>query len=172
MGFWELLGFNSKESIAKKLSLDLKPIFDTIPLTELVIGELNLPTGKIVAGDPFFIYNEKPFKIQVAPGQYPVSILIHTVEEDHHRVAFARIKFSDNTATRWTLALTEDITDEQVRKLKKGEFFGYGVDAGLGCFADVATNEMFNNVMDNFHKDDPHKNYYDDVLAEEFQSTS
>src|SRR5690349_5669738 len=103
MGLWDLLGFSSKESIAKKLSHDLKPIFERVPLTELVLGDLNLPTGKIVAGDPFYIHGEKPFKIKVAPGKYPVSILIHTVGEDHHRVAFARIKFSDSAATHWTL---------------------------------------------------------------------
>ena len=31
---------------------------------------------------------------------------------------------------------------------------------------------MFNDVMDKFYKANPDKNYYDDILAEEFKRTS
>ena len=161
-----------KEANSEKLSFNYKPVLDTADLKEVVVGNLNLPTGKIVAGDPFFLYSQKPFTIKVAPGIYPVSLLIYKVEEDHYRVAFAKIKFSEGPTTHWTLALTEDITDDQIKNLQSGEFFGYGVDAGLGCFADSETNGVFNAAMDRFQKDNPNGNYYDDLLALEFKTAS
>ena len=172
MGFLGLFGCKTKTVTSDKLAFDLRSVLDTVDLEEVTIGELHLPTGKIIAGDPFFIYDRKPFKTKVNPGKYPVKLLIYKVEEDHYRIAFAKIQFSDSQATHWTLALTEDITDEQIKNLKQGEFFGYGVDAGLGCFTDVETNSIFSIVMDKFCKDHPDKNYYDDLLAEEFKITS
>ncbi|MFD1000273.1 DUF4241 domain-containing protein [Ohtaekwangia kribbensis] len=173
MGFLALLfGCKPKTGVSDKLAFDLKSVLDTVDLEEVSIGEIHLPTGKIIAGDPFFIYDNKPFKTKVNPGNYPVKLLIYKVEEDHYRIAFAKIQFSGNQAIHWTLALTEDITDEQIKSLQPGEFFGYGVDAGLGCFIDQETNTIFNSVMDKFSKDNPDKNYYDDVLAEEFRTTS
>lgn len=172
MGFLGLFGSKTKDATSEKLAFDLKSIIGTSKLEEITIGELQLPTGKIIAGDPFFINDNKPFKTRVNPGKYAVKLLIHKIEEDHYRVAFAKIQFEDSPATHWTLALTEDITEQQIKDLKQGEFFGYGVDAGLGCFTDSETNEVFSEVMDKFYKDDADKNYYDDLLAEEFSVSS
>lgn len=172
MGFLGLFGCKPKTVTSDKLAFDLKSVLDTADIEEVLIGELYLPTGQIIAGDPFFINDHKPFKTKVNPGKYPVKLLIHKVEEDHYRVAFAKVQFSKSQATHWTLALTEDITDEQINSLQLGEFFGYGVDAGLGCFTDVETNNIFSAVMDKFYSDNPDKNYYDDLLAEEFKNTS
>ena len=72
----------------------------------------------------------------------------------------------------WTMALTEDITDGQINDLQDGEFFGYLVDAGLGCFTDAETNSMFSTAMDRYYEENPSKNYYDDILAEEFKTVS
>ncbi len=172
MGFLGLFGCKTKTVTSDNLAFDLKPILDTVKLEEVTVGELQLPTGRIIAGDPFFIQDQKPFKTKVNPGRYPVKLLIHKIEEDHFRIAFAKIQFANIPATHWTLALTEDITEDQIKDLQQGEFFGYGVDAGLGCFTDLETNGIFNEVMDRFYKADPSKNYYDDLLAEEFKVTS
>lgn len=167
-----LLGLFSKKKTADKLAFDFKSLVDSVDLTEVSIGNLYLPTGKIIAGDPFFIHDQKPFKLKVNPGNYPVKLLIHKVEENHHRIAFSKIVFSDSPATNWTLALTEDITDDQIKSLQQGESFGYGVDAGLGCFTDSETNSIFNETMDKFYESNPDNNYYDDLLAEEFKTAS
>jgi hypothetical protein len=90
-----------------------------VNLTEVSIGDLYLPTGKIVAGDPFFIHDHKPLRLKVKPGNYPVKLLIHKVEENHFRVAFSKILFNNNLPTNWTLAFTEDITDEQIKVLNR-----------------------------------------------------
>lgn len=171
MGFLGLFG-KGKKDLNDKLSFNLKPLIDSVNLTEVFIGNLYLPTGKIIAGDPFFISNTKPFKLTVNPGTYPVKLLIHKIEETHFRIAFSKIVFSDVPATKWILALTEDTTKKQIESLQEGDFLGYGVDAGLGCFRDSETNSIFNTAMDNYYKSNPDKNYYDDVLAEEFKTAS
>src|SRR5687768_16430184 len=164
MGFLGLFGCRKTDTAASdKLTFDLKSVLSNVNLEEIPIGELHLPTGKIIASDPFFIDNRKPFKTKVSPGNYPVKLLMHKIGEDHYRVAFAKIQFADKPATHWTLALTENITDKEIEGLKQGEFFGYGVDAGLGCFTDLETRAIFTEVMDKFFKDDPNKNYYDHV---------
>src|SRR5688572_27014028 len=167
-----LLGLFKKKETVDNLSFDFKSIVNSVDLKEVSIGNLYLPTGKIVAGDPFFIHDHKPFKLRVSPGTYPVKLLIHKVEDNHFRIAFSKIVLSDNPPVKWTLAWTEDITDEQVKNLQQGEFFGYGVDAGLGCFTDSETNRIFSETMDRFYKSNPDKNYYDDLLAEEFKTVS
>lgn len=172
MGFLSLFGRHTKNDVSDNLGFDLKSILDTAGLHEVPIGKLHLPTGRIVAGDPFLMSDNKPFKTRVTPGNYPVKLLIHKVGDNHYRVAFAKIQFSASEVTSWTLALTEDVTAEEIRSLKKGEYFGYGVDAGLGCFTDFETNSMFTAALDNFYKEDTKRNYYDDLLAQEFKMFS
>ncbi len=51
-----------------KLAFDFTVLFDTASLEKVSIGELYLPTGEIVASDPFFIDGVKPFNKQVEKG--------------------------------------------------------------------------------------------------------
>jgi len=151
---------------------DFLPVLQTRSFSEIVAGELFLPTGSIVCGDPFFLDGVRPFKEKVDPGRYPVIISIYKVEEGHHRIAFGRIRFSDIPAVRWQLAFMDDVTDEQIASIEPGEFYGYGVDAGLACFTDATSMELFDKSMDDFYKNHPVKNYYTDVLAPEFKVSS
>lgn len=151
---------------------DFSPVLAKYTFNEVKVGDVFLPTGRIICADPFFMNFMKPFVHKVAPGKYPVVISIYKIEEDHYRVAYGRIRFSDLPAVRWQLAITEEVTEEQIASLQPGEFFGYGVDAGLACFTDAETNEMFNKVLDDFFQKDDTKNYYDDLLAAEFRGSS
>lgn len=146
------------------------PYFNDPNLKEEPIAKLILPSGKIIAGDPFFISNVVPFSKIVPPGEYPVSIFMSKIGEDHYRVAFARIKFKESKAVRWELAVTDSITQKDIDSLQPGDFFGYGVDAGLGCFTDLETNKLYNAVMDSFYKNNSNGNYYTDILEEEFKT--
>ena len=141
-------------------------------LNEIEIGNIQLPTGKIIASDPFFSQSIKPFSRTVKPGVYPVKIYIAEIEPEHYRIAFAKIKFQHDKATNWVLAVSEDMKIDDLMNLKDGEYFGFPVDAGLGCFMDEKTNESFLSKMALFYKDNPDKNYYDDLLADEFAKYS
>lgn len=141
-------------------------------LKEIEVGNIHLPTGKIIASDPFFTHGIKPFSRVVTPGKYPVKIYIAEIEPEHYRIAFAKIKFQSDTAKNWILAVTDDMKIDDLTNLKDGEYFGFPVDAGLGCFIDEKTNESFLSKIDQFYIENPNKNYYDDLLADEFDKCS
>ncbi|WP_282014091.1 DUF4241 domain-containing protein [Marinifilum flexuosum] len=141
-------------------------------LKEIEIGNIHLPTGKIIASDPFFTHSIKSFSRTVHPGTYPVSIYIAEVEPEHYRVAFAKIKFRAEKATRWILAVTDDMKIDDLSSIRDGEYFGFPVDAGLACFLDEESNVWYLNKMDEFYEKNPDQNYYDDLLAQEFEKYS
>lgn len=141
-------------------------------LKEIEIGNIHLPTGKIIASDPFFTHSIKPFSRPVNPGTYPVKIYITEIEPEHYRIAFAKIKFQPETATNWILAVSDDMKIDELLNLKDGEYFGFPVDAGLGCFLDEKTNVSYLSKMDKFYNENPDMNYYDDLLASEFDKYS
>ena len=102
-------------------------------ITEQSLGSLSLPTGRIVAADPLCLYDTDPFEKRMMPGSYPVWLYIHHIDDDC-RVAFAEIRFSEAAPVRFEMALTWRQTEEE---LADGEYFGYGVDSGVGSFMDT-----------------------------------
>lgn len=113
-------------------------------ITTQALGELFLPTGKIVANDPLCLFETIPFEKAVAPGKYPVTLYLLHIDTDT-RVAFAEIRFSDTTPVSFELA-TRDGDD--ISTLKEDEFFGYGVDSGTGGFMDYETCLEYEKKLD------------------------
>ncbi|WP_374979883.1 DUF4241 domain-containing protein [Pseudomonas solani] len=97
------------------------------------IGELELPTGQLVACDPL-VSCDGPFTQAVPKGRYPLQLAIARIGDDE-RVAFARIVFAPGPATRWEMA---QVKGQDPNTLAPDEFFGYGVDSGTGGFLDAA----------------------------------
>lgn len=127
------------------------------------IGYLKITEGNIIACDPFMYNDDLPFTVKFPTGSFPVQLAIAQVNDDE-RVGFARIKFSDAAPETWELAVCEG---QDISKLKKDEFFGYGVDAGTGGFMDTSASEEFTNFMseseDSYQDliDTMHENYKD-----------
>ncbi|RZJ71506.1 MAG: DUF4241 domain-containing protein [Flavobacterium sp.] len=141
-------------------------------LVEIHAGDVNLPTGKIIAGDPFFTEGQMPFARSVEPDKYPVYIYMAEIDELHHRIAYAKIKFRPETATKWILAITEDLTNEELEELGDEEFYGFAVESGIACFLDEQTNEKLIAKIDEIQDKGGESNYYDEVLADEFMAYS
>ncbi|EJL39650.1 hypothetical protein BAG01nite_05760 [Brevibacillus agri] len=109
------------------------------------IGQLQVPTGKIVANDPLVMFETEPFTETFPTGSFPVQLAIAQVTpldaagatqgemEPDERVALARIVFADRPVASWKMAVWEN---SDVTQLAANEFFGYGVDAGTGAFMD------------------------------------
>ena len=99
------------------------------------IAWLNLPTGSIIASDPFLIsaYNT-PFEKRVSSGRYPIELSVARFPNGDQRVALAGLRIDPARPVRWEMA-TRPGQDAAV--LKDDEIFGYGVDAGTGCFTDT-----------------------------------
>lgn len=115
---------------------------ESIVIQEL--GEINLPTGKIVACDPLVCPEELPFSKQVKAGRYPVTLYIHCIDDDK-RVGFAKLTFSDKLPSRFELAVNEE---QNLEELKEGYIFGYGVDSGTGSFMDEKAAAKVVELMD------------------------
>lgn len=155
-----------------EIYFDLEDDIHNNELVEIHIGELNLPTGRIIAADPFFTDAQQPFARTVEPDKYPVFIYMAEIDEHHHRVAYAKIKFRPEPAKKWILAVTEDLTHEELNDLGEDEFYGFPVESGLAAFLDAETNEALTAKMERLQDEKPESNYYDDELAEEFREYS
>ncbi|MFF3622259.1 DUF4241 domain-containing protein [Streptomyces sp. NPDC002467] len=104
-------------------------------------GSLWLPTGRVVACDPFVYIGGDPsaFTAQVEPGRHRAEAAMATLTgpgepapapgEGHRRVAAARLVIRDTPAASWELALRGG---QDPSGLGEDEYFGYGVDAGIG----------------------------------------
>jgi hypothetical protein len=70
-----------------------------------LIGEIFLPTGRIVACDPFLVYDSEPFEQDVEPGKYPLTLSIAHFDTDQ-RIVLAAIHFSAKKPKTWITATT------------------------------------------------------------------
>jgi hypothetical protein len=102
-----------------------KRAIDAVPL-----GDLEVPSGKLVATDPIVDLDQAPFVREVPPGRYPV-----TLYEAGYFVALAAIRFAPGAVDHWELARlpgrgTAVAADPE-------EFHGHGVDSARSCFMDL-----------------------------------
>ncbi|ENN89591.1 hypothetical protein RHSP_59803 [Rhizobium freirei PRF 81] len=137
---------------------------DARSIKVLRIGKVELTSGRIVASDPLVGPDRAALVRKVAPGDYPV-----TLYEAFGRIAAASMRFAEGKPVRWELAL---IPGQDINSLKGDEFFGYPVDAGLGCYMDADTYALIQQREKRVQAEKASSdiNYYDDVLAPELQT--
>ena len=130
----------------------------------LEIGQLVVTSGALAASDPFVFPNPPPFTQSIPAGRYPVSVAIAccgTGDERDERVAFARVELSNLPVVSWSMALTER---QDSSGLEHDGYFGYGVDAGTGCFMDPVAGQL---LAERTEQDDEYFN----VIIDEMQKT-
>lgn len=106
-------------------------------------GTLRMPSGRLVAKDPAWIDDrDQPFTVTVPPGEYPVRLSVVRFADNprHERVAAAKLVVRDEPARSWEMAL---LPGEDPRALTDTAFYGFGVDAGMGCFYDASATAAF-----------------------------
>ena len=106
------------------------------------IAELCLPTGRIVAADPGNLDQrvDAYFGRPVPPGRYPVDIAVRHAgrvgdEAESASTACMRVRFRNAAIASWVIATT---ADQDAGDLQPFQIHGYGVDVGMGSFADSA----------------------------------
>src|SRR5689334_4252681 len=132
------------------------------------IGHLLITSGALAASDPFVFPNPPPFTQAVPIGRYPVSVAVAcygTGDERDERVAFARVELSDLPAVSWAMALTER---QDPSALEHDGYFGYGVDAGTGCFMDPVAGQLLAERMD---REDDYFNVIIDGMETTYKDT-
>jgi hypothetical protein len=108
------------------------------------LADVVLPTGRVVGCDPMTYSDDaEPFTVTVAPGRYPawawVAVLYKGEAEWQRRVAALQLEIREDRPSRWEQAL---VGDQDVADLGEDQFFGYGVDAGIGTLFDVKAGQL------------------------------
>ncbi|WP_181799134.1 DUF4241 domain-containing protein [Kitasatospora acidiphila] len=109
------------------------------------VTEIALPAGKLAVCDPSYLPNGtegEPLVIEVPPGVYPVQETGASYEGEMFGDRFAardtfavRLVVSQKPTACWTMAVPPGM---DVRLLRDGQYFGFGVDSATGCFVDLA----------------------------------
>lgn len=131
-------------------------------------GLLNLTSGRIVACDPLVQPERPPFARELQQrGAFPVEVL-HDRGDHALAVLWLREHVGVRAADlRWEMALLEGQSLETLETLGEGEFYGYPVDAGVGCFMDTDAAAAMAERDQREAADPDYVSYYDDVLAGE-----
>jgi hypothetical protein len=116
-----------------------------VTLRGRALCDLLVPTGRVVACDPFTSPDAEPFAREVPAGAYPVTLSVAHFDDGDERVAAAMVRFAGREAVTWEMALT---AEDDPAELGEGEIFGYGVDSGSGCFMDEAAAESLTDRME------------------------
>jgi hypothetical protein len=124
-------------------------------------GDLILSTGRVVACDPLVFPEAESFTVAVAPGSYPVLLAVAEVGDKDQRVAFAKLQFAAQKPETWQMAV---LAEQDTATLSPDEIFGYPVDAGTGCFMDIAASALLVSRMN------AEDEYYE-VIIEAMQKT-
>ncbi|MFE2598322.1 DUF4241 domain-containing protein [Streptomyces sp. NPDC059396] len=109
-------------------------------------GLLRLPSGCLIACDPYdgnssdapaVFLRPGGYRVEIAVAAYPVKLPGHwrPVEE----YAAARVVVSQNPTAYWEPATGPG---QDVRLLRDGEFHGFAVGSGTGCFADASAERL------------------------------
>jgi hypothetical protein len=125
-------------------------------------GPIDLPTGQVVACDPFFAGIATPFSRTVSPGRYDVELCRSQLPDYGFRIALARIAFSPGARA---------VTYERAIRVNSDSNL-YSVESGVGSFMDESTRQQFVQVMARFYQQNPNGNYYAAALADEFRKSA
>jgi hypothetical protein len=135
------------------------PWGEEVATSWLEIGPLVLPSGAVVAGDPFTLLSDdaKPFAPAVEPGRYPLRLVLghYVVPRDPAqvdgatvedlRVGLAVLCLGADVPVRW-----ENAIPAGVGPLPDDEVWCYLVNSGSGAFIDAATLPLLHR---RYHED-------------------
>ena len=110
------------------------------------IAELNLPTGDLVACDPFCLYTPVAFVPRVEPGRYPVSVAVAEYESKDERVALAILRLAEYQPVRWEMA-TSATHGPNFNIFAPHGIYKYSVDYACGSFMDLKTAQVLAMLM-------------------------
>ena len=126
------------------------------------LGRLRVPTGRLVACDPFFSSLAAPLTRPVPPGDYDVQICMADAGVQGRRVALARVVIEAARMSSRYEPARHDL----------GDSVEYSVESGLGAFMDEAARTSFVHAMARYYHDQPDGNYYTEILAAEFAESA
>lgn len=135
------------------------------------IGTVSFPTGRVVACDPLVELGDRaPYVQTVPPGTYPVTVCVIPSESHGDRYACVKVRISDARPVRYEMGLVGD--EDLDEGLDDGDYFGFVVDAGMGCVTDAEAQRAFSEYWaERLEEDDsidPYNDLFCDVLEESY----
>ena len=165
---WQAMYEENKEKFRCKVNLEsyfTQKKIGEMAVDTLEIGDVSLPTGEILACDPLVELGEAKAYIQKTPvGKYPVRIAVVPSEDYGDRYACVKVEFSKNTPVVYELAVTGE--EEKMDEAAEDEYYGFGVDAGMGCVADKKSQDEYIKYWNKLEEDGEADNPYDDIFEE------
>jgi hypothetical protein len=128
----------------------------------LTIGKLALPSGRVVACDPFFCSDARSFARAIPRGDYAVQIRRSTSAEWGARIGLARLLVRPN----------EPIASFEPAVRGPGDAGRFFVESGLASYMDEATRAAFTELLATYYVENPQGNYYTDILEPEFRKSA
>ena len=134
-----------------------------VKVDTLEIGSASFPTGEVIACDPLVDFEgARPYIQTIPAGTYPVTICVVPSEKYGDRYACVKVAVRGKKPVRCELAVNGD---EDFNGLEEGDFFGFCVDAGMGCVADVKTQEAFKKYWEKRESEEDGIDYYNDLFC-------
>lgn len=172
---WQEIYEKNKEKFRCKVDLEryfTEKKIGEMEVDTLDIGEVNFPTGEILACDPLVELGEARTYIQRVPvGKYPVKIAVVLSEDYGDRYACVKVEFNKNKPVVYELAVTGE--EKEMDKANEDEYYGFGVDAGMGCVVDKKTQEEYvkywKKLEEEKEADNPYDDIFEELLAESFK---
>ena len=164
-----------KDRLACRIDLDAyftNKVIGNMAVDTLDTGTVHFPTGTVFACDPLIELEEaRPYLQSVPAGSYPVQICVVPSETYGDRYACVKVAVSGRKPIRYELGVTGD--EDLDEDLEEGDFFGFCVDAGMGCIADIQTQKAFQaywaNRLTEEEDIDPYNDLFCDLLEENYQ---
>ena len=160
-----------------RCKIDLESYFTEKKIGEmevdiLDIGKVNLPTGEILACDPLVELGEAKTYIQKTPvGKFPVKICVVPNRDYGNRYACVKVEFNKNKPVIYELAVTGN--EKEMDEAGEDEFYGFGVDAGMGCVADKKSQDEYlkywKKLEEERNADNPYDDIFEELLEESFK---
>ena len=173
---WQEIYERNKEKFRCKI--DLESYFNEkkigkMEVDTLEIGEINLPTGEILVCDPLVELGEAETYLQKTPvGKFPVKIAVVLSEDYGDRYACVKVEFNKNKPIVYELAVTGN--EEGMDEAKEDEYYGFGVDAGMGCVADKKAQEEYSRYWKKLEEEganNPYDDIFEELLEESFKKS-
>ncbi|MFL0252755.1 DUF4241 domain-containing protein [Clostridium neuense] len=133
----------------------------------LTIGQIDCPTGEIVVSDPLCYLAAGQMcphlVIHVPIGVYPVEVSIFRSPYVGIRMCTSRLKIKDTKAVSYVCA--ESTAESAAGKCSDGYLTGFPVEAGMMSFCDAQVANEYRSFLEDWEKDNPEKNHYDDYFS-------
>jgi hypothetical protein len=116
----------------------------SLALEHLTVGELAFPSGRVAFCDPFV--GDGTLFVSVPPGSVGRATALGVrLAPDHLRVAALALDLSHESVADWSMYVPEG------ESLDEGSIWGFGVDAGLACFADPAALDALHALQARYY---------------------